>query len=73
MPFEHPWSAPQATPQLPQFTAFDATHWPPHASKPLLQTHCPLAHIWPIAQAWPHAPQFCASLETFVQDPAQLI
>ena len=59
--------------QVPQCAAFEATHWPPHASKPPLQTHCPPAHICPIAQGWPHAPQFCESVATLVHELAHII
>jgi hypothetical protein len=73
LPFEHPWSAPQTTPQLPQCAAFEATHWPPQARRPPEQAHCPLLHICPIAQAVPQAPQFCTSVATFVHDPEHII
>jgi hypothetical protein len=72
-PFEHPWSAPQTTSQPPQCAAFDATHWPPQASKPPVQRHCPPAHVCPIAHACPHAPQFCGSEATLAHAPKHCI
>jgi len=59
--------------QLPQWSAFDATHCPSHASKPPVQTHCPPLHVCPIAHARPHPPQFRESVATFAHPPAQLI
>jgi hypothetical protein len=72
-PFEQPWSAPQTMSHVPQWAAFDATHCPPQASNPPVQTHCPLLHICPSAQALPHAPQFCTSEATFEHVPAHII
>ena len=50
-PLVQPWSAPHTMSQLPQCAAFEATHCPPHESKPPLQAHCPLLQVCPIAQA----------------------
>jgi hypothetical protein len=36
----------------------DATHWPPHRTKPDEQAHDPFEHALPVAQALPHDPQF---------------
>jgi hypothetical protein len=42
----------------PQCAVLDATHWPPHETKPDEQVHDPLEQALPVAQALPHDPQF---------------
>ncbi len=59
--------------QLPQCAAFDATHCPPHESRPPLQAHCPLLQVCPIAQARPHEPQFLGSVATAMHEPEHII
>jgi len=56
------WPEPHTLPQLPQFTAFEATHEPPQEMSPLAQKHCPAWQVLPPPQSVQLAPQWLESV-----------
>src|SRR5579871_156741 len=68
-PLLQTWPLLHFMPQLPQLSAFDATHDPLQERYPFEQEHDPLLQVWPLPQLLPQAPQFRLSVCTLVHDP----